>query len=307
LKHPKEASNRYEGVFGTPSYCFDIKKKKFFCSALELFVTLASLKILAFGNAQIHLAFPSFIRIFADMKKAIIMGASSGMGYEVAKLLLKDGWQVGVAARRTELLEDLKTQYDQQVETEKIDVTDEDSPRKLLDLVGRLGGIDLYFHVSGIGKQNPDIVEEIEMNTVNTNAVGFTRLVDTMFNYMKENGGGQIAVISSIAGTKGLGPAPSYSATKAFQNTYIQALEQLSNNKKYNIRFTDIRPGFVDTPLLAGGHYPMLMNQRYVARKIVKAIYAKKHVQVIDWRYSLLTRCWRLIPNFIWRHIKLCR
>jgi short-subunit dehydrogenase len=307
LKHPKEASNRYEGVFGTPSYCFDIKKQYFFCSALEILVTLASLKILAFGNAQIHLAFPSFIRIFADMKKAIIMGASSGMGYEVAKLLLEDGWQVGVAARRTELLEDLKTQYDQQVETEKIDVTDEDSPRKLLDLVGRLGGIDLYFHVSGIGKQNPDIVEEIEMNTVNTNAVGFTRLVDTMFNYMKENGGGQIAVISSIAGTKGLGPAPSYSATKAFQNTYIQALEQLSNNKKYNIRFTDIRPGFVDTPLLAGGHYPMLMNQQYVARKIVKAIYAKKHVQVIDWRYSLLTRCWRLIPNFIWRHIKLCR
>ena len=241
------------------------------------------------------------------MKKAIVMGASSGMGYEVAKLLLEDGWQVGVAARRMEMLETLKKQFPQQVVTEKIDVTDEDAPHLLLGLMKKLGGVELFFHASGIGKQNPELEEDIEMNTVNTNALGFTRMIGTVFREMKAQGGGHIAVISSIAGTKGLGPAPSYSATKAFQNTYIQALEQLSNEKKYNIRFTDIRPGFVDTPLLAGGSYPMLMNQQRVARQIVKAIHAKKHVQVIDGRYWLLTKLWRLIPNCLWRHIKLCR
>ena len=159
------------------------------------------------------------------MKKAIVMGASSGMGYDVAKLLLKDGWQVGVAARRMDMLEQLKEQFPQQVVTEEIDVTDVDSPTKLKQLIEKLGGVELYFHASGIGKQNHELEETIEMNTVRTNALGFTQMIDTIYNYMKENGGGHIAVISSIAGTKGLGPAPSYSATKAFQNTYIQALE----------------------------------------------------------------------------------
>lgn len=249
----------------------------------------------------------SFFRIFADMKKAIVIGASSGMGYEVAKLLLKDGWQVGLAARRIAMLEQLKEEFPQQVVISGMDVTEGNAPTKLNELIEKLGGVELYFHASGIGKQNPELEETIEMNTVRTNALGFTQMIDTIYNYMKENGGGHIAVISSIAGTKGLGPAPSYSATKAFQNTYIQALEQLANGHRYNIRFTDIRPGFVDTPLLSGGSYPMLMNQQYVARKIVKAIYSKKHVKVIDWRYAILTKCWRLIPNFIWRHIKLYR
>lgn len=240
-------------------------------------------------------------------KRAIVMGASSGMGYEVARILLADGWHVGLAARRLDWLDEMGKEFSGQVVTEMIDVTMDDAPRKWHALVEKLGGVDLYFHASGIGKQNPDMVEEVEMSTVNTNAMGFTRMIDAAFNYMKGHGGGHIAVISSIAGTKGLGPAPSYSATKAYQNTYIQALEQLSNTKGYNIRFTDIRPGFVDTPLLAGGSYPMLMDQRRVARQIVKAVYAKKHVQVIDWRYALLTWFWRLIPNFIWRQIKLCR
>lgn len=235
------------------------------------------------------------------------MGASSGMGYEVARMLLEDGWKVGLAARREQLLEGLKKDFPDLSITVQIDVTRENAPQKLLTLIEEMGGVDLYFHASGIGKQNPDLDNGIEMNTVNTNALGFTRMVDTVFNHMKEVGSGHVVVISSIAGTKGLGPAPSYSATKAFQNTYIQALEQLSNTKGYNIRFTDIRPGFVDTPLLAGGKYPMLMDQRRVARQIVKAIYAKKHVQVIDWRYGILTWFWRLVPNFIWRRIKLCR
>ena len=128
---------------------------------------------------------------------------------------------------------------------------------------------------------------------------------------------GHIAVISSIAGVKGLGPAPSYSATKRFNNTYIQALAQLSRNVclnlpdaqkvKLKIYFTDIRPGFVDTPLLDTSkyHYPMLMSVDKVARKIVRAIERKQRVVVIDWRYRILVFFWRLIPNFFWERIRL--
>lgn len=237
---------------------------------------------------------------------AIIIGASSGIGNEVARLLLQHGWHCGIAARRTEPLEQLRSEYPQLTETETIDITSEEAPERLLQLIERLGGMDLYFHASGIGKQNRDLQTDIEMRTVDTNAMGFTRIVDTAFNYLASHGGGHIAAISSIAGTKGLGPAPSYSATKAFQNTYLQALEQLANARRLNIRFTDLRPGFVDTPLLDGdNHFPMMLRPQQVAKEMVESIERRRHVRVIDWRWRIITALWRLIPRSIWRKLSL--
>ena len=237
---------------------------------------------------------------------AIIIGASSGIGNEVARLLLQRGWHCGIAARRTEPLEQLRSEYPQLTETETIDITSEEAPERLLQLIERLGGMDLYFHASGIGKQNRDLQTDIEMSTVDTNAMGFTRIVDTAFNYLASHGGGHIAAISSIAGTKGLGPAPSYSATKAFQNTYLQALEQLANARRLNIRITDLRPGFVDTPLLDGdNHFPMMLRPQQVAKEMVESIERRRHVRVIDWRWRIITALWRLIPRSIWRKLSL--
>jgi short-subunit dehydrogenase len=240
------------------------------------------------------------------MKRAIIIGASSGLGMEVSKLLLADGWDIGVAARRTDPLLRIKKINPQHVETATIDMTDVDAPQCLTDLINRIGGLNLFFLASGIGRQNTDLNIDIEMKTVETNVLGFTRMVDTAFRYFAENYGGHIVVISSIAGTKGLGVAPSYSATKAFQNKYIEALEQLSYMRHLSIKFTDIRPGFVDTALLAdGSKYPLLMKPEFVARKIIKSIYSHKHVVVIDWRYSILTALWRMIPRYIWRKLNI--
>jgi len=110
----------------------------------------------------------------------------------------------------------------------------------------------------------------------------------------------------SIAGTKGLGPAPSYSATKAMQATYLQALEQQAHQRGLDIRFTDIRPGFVDTALLNGTfRYPMMLKPKDVAREIVDAIHRQQHVRIIDWKYRILTALWRRIPRALWRKIKL--
>lgn len=245
------------------------------------------------------------LSIFAAMKRAIIIGASSGIGREVAMLLLADGWRVGIAARRIEVLREIKNAFPEQVETARIDITDNGAATELQSLVDRLGGMDLYFHASGIGQQNRTVDADIEMRIVETNALGFTRMVDAAFGYMVANGGGHIAVISSIAGTKGLGPVAAYSATKAFQNTYIQALEQLSISRKLNLSFTDIRPGFVDTPLLTGDRYPLLMDKTRVARYIVRALAARRHVCIIDWRYRILVFFWRLIPNRMWRKMRL--
>ena len=240
------------------------------------------------------------------MKRIIIIGASSGMGMEVAKLLLAEGYQLGIAARREDRLQALKQLAPGRVVTATIDVTAEDADSRLHTLIDELGGMDLYFHVSGIGKQNRTLTPDIELNTVNTNGMGFTRMIGEAYRYFAERGQGHIAALTSIAGTKGLGPAPSYSATKAFQNLYLQSLEQQANARGLNIRFTDIRPGFVDTDLLSGDfHYPMMLKPEKVARQIVKAIHNKRHIVVIDWKYAILTALWRRLPRALWRHLKL--
>ena len=234
-------------------------------------------------------------------KRAIVIGASSGIGREVAKLLIQEGWTLGVAARRVEMLQDIGN-----VEVEQIDVTTEDAPARLRSLIEKLGGMDLFFYASGIGKQNRELQQDIEMATMQTNALGFTRMIGEAYRYFAEQGAGHIAAITSIAGTKGLGPAPAYSATKAMQNVYLQALEQQANARGLRIRFTDIRPGFVDTALLSGDfHYPMMLKPQKVACEIIRAINAHEHVRVIDWKYRLLTAVWRTIPIFLWRRIKL--
>lgn len=240
------------------------------------------------------------------MKRAIVIGASSGIGFEMSRLLIGKGWTVAVAARRSERLESLRLLAPERVIPIALDVNQDAAPRQLHELITRLGGIELYIHVAGIGRQNRMLDADIENRTAETNVGGFTRMVGEAFRYMAEHGGGHIAVISSIAGTKGLGPAPAYSATKAFQATYIQSLEQLANSRKLPINFTDIRPGFADTELLSGdNNYPMMMTAEYVARKAVRAIERRKHVAIIDWRYRLLTVGWRCLPNWIWRRLKL--
>lgn len=234
-------------------------------------------------------------------KRAIVVGASSGIGLEVAKLLIKQGWMVGVAARRVELLQEIGA-----AAVERIDVTADDATEGLHRLIGKIGGMNLYFHVSGIGKQNRELTEDIELATVQTNGVGFTRMIGEAYRYFVNQGSGHIAAITSIAGTKGLGPAPSYSATKAMQNVYLQALEQQARSRGLNIHFTDIRPGFVDTALLSGDfHYPMMLWPEKVAKEIVWAINNHKHIRIIDWKYRILTAVWRRIPRWIWRRIKI--
>ena len=249
------------------------------------------------------------------MKKAIIIGATSGIGLEVARLLLRQGWYIGVGGRREEALQALRDTCPGRVETERIDVTGNDAPERLHALIDRMGGMDIFFLSSGIGYQNPALDPDIELRTARTNVEGFTRMTTAAFTYFKERQaqgllppeGGHIAVISSIAGTKGLGAAPAYSATKRFQNTYIDALEQLARMQRLRIRFTDIRPGFVATDLLRDGHYPMLMRPDRVARHIVRALERHKRVAVIDARYRLLVFFWRLIPRAVWKRMPVGR
>ena len=165
--------------------------------------------------------------------------------------------------------------------------------------------MDVYLHVAGVGSQNPQLDPAVELHTVRTNVEGFTRMTTAAYGYFAAHGGGRIAVVSSIAGTRGLGVAAAYSASKRFQNTYIDSLAQLARMQGSKIRFTDIRPGFVATALLRNADYPMLMRPEKVAEKLFRALERGKRRIVIDHRYALLVRLWRLIPQGVWEQLPI--
>jgi short-subunit dehydrogenase len=269
-------------------------------------------------------------------KKAIVMGATSGIGMEVASLLAQRGWQVGIAGRRIDRLEEVKRNTNLLISEspkaskgeiacyQQIDVTSPEAPSLLLKLIEKLGGMDLYFHSSGIGWQNNSLDIEKEMKTVETNGLGFVRMVDTAFNWFAKQSqeqdkgqelsqeqnsdkgkGNDTYRITSIAGTKGLGAAPAYSATKRFQNHYLECLTQQAHMRHLPIAITDIRPGFVKTDLIAGSNYPLQLTPQEVAQQIVNAIERGKTVKTIDWKYSILVSLWRMIPRWIWTRLTI--
>ncbi|MDD6378370.1 MAG: SDR family NAD(P)-dependent oxidoreductase [Prevotella sp.] len=242
-----------------------------------------------------------------EYRRAIVIGASSGIGQRLARLLLHDGWHLGVAARREEPLEQLAKDFPEQVVWSRIDVTDAQAADQLEQLVKKAGGMDLFLYTSGVGKMNPDLDPEPEDVTLCTNALGFTRMVGAAYRYFARQGRGHIAVITSIAGVRGLGPSPSYSATKALQSTYLEALEQQSHARGLNIRFTDIRPGFIDTPLLHGDRFPHTLSADEASRSILKAIYSNRHVAYIDSLWHAVVLMMRLTPRVLWRRMNLNR
>ena len=230
------------------------------------------------------------------------MGASSGMGYGVAEALASRGVKVGVAARHTSSLKALKEKYPDYVEYAKIDITKPAAVGQLNDLIEELGGMDIYFHVAGAYDENLYLDPEKEVAVADTNCCGFARMISAAYRYFRTNRKkGQIAAITSVAGTRGIGRLSAYSSSKKFGHWYLDALEQLSNAEKSGITFTDIRPGWVRTPLEdPDRNYPMNMTVDYVVPKIIKAIVRKYRVAVVDWRWSVFTGVWRSIPNAVW-------
>lgn len=237
-----------------------------------------------------------------NMKRVVIVGASSGIGLGVAEALASRGVPVGLAARHTEALHELQKKYPDKVEYLSLDITKPSAVEKLDELAEKLGGMDIYFHAAGIASLDPTLDPETEVKIVRTNAEGFVRMLSAAYRYFhSRRKPGQIAAISSVAGTKGLGRLSAYSASKAFDSTYMVALEQLANAEHANIAFTDIRPGWVRTPLVDDEEgYPMEMTVEYVVPKIIEAIVHKRRVAVIDWRWNIAVGMMRLVPNCLW-------
>lgn len=243
------------------------------------------------------------------MKNVIIIGASSGIGMRVATDFARMGWKVGIAARREERLKEIKELYPDRIEYMTIDVTAPDAVDRFNRLIELIGGMDYLLYASGCGFHNPDLDAASDEQAIGVNVLGFTRIINAAYKYYKETANvapGHIAAITSIAGTKGMGVCAVYSASKRYQWTYLQAIDQLAHQQHVNVRVTDIRPGFVDTALLdPKRNYPMKMSIDHVAPRIEHAMLTDKRVAVIDSRWAVVTALWRMIPNCAWRHIGL--
>ena len=248
-----------------------------------------------------------------NQKTAVIIGATSGIGREVALRLLEQGWRVGVAGRRMANLEALAEQFgSDRVIPARIDITESSATDELDALLEKTGAPDLFFHASGIGFQNRDLDIGLELEMIRTNCEGMVRMVDRFIHYVKGNPAysakhrARIAVISSVAGTAGLGTAPAYSATKRMQSTYLSALAQLARMERLPVTLSDIRPGFVATDLLnPEKHYPMMITREKAARCILRGLKRGRRVIIFDGRYRLLVFLWKLIPRPLWERLTI--
>lgn len=235
------------------------------------------------------------------MKKAIVVGATSGIGRKLAEILADNGYMVGITGRRGELLNEISTQKPHVFRTMVMDVNDTTtSISKLKALVEELGGLDLLVLSSGIGERNNRLDYEIEQAIVQTNVVGYTCIIDWAFNLFAAKKSGHLVGISSIAGLRGGQVGPAYGATKAYQINYLEALRLRSARKKLGVTVTDIRPGFVDTTIIGGGKVFWMASTDKAGLQIYRAIKKKCKVAYITRRWILVAWLLKLVPRFIY-------
>ena len=240
------------------------------------------------------------------MKKIIIIGATSGIGYELANLYIQNGDQVGASGRRVHLLDKLQQQFPSQVVTEPFDVMGLENIPHLESLIRKLGGLDILIYNSGVGNISDTLDWTIDRQTTYTNVNGFIEIVNYVFNYFVKQGSGQIAATSSVAAVRGSSHAPAYNASKAFMSTYMEGLHFKSlrlkrKNPQINITITDIQPGFVNTKMAQGKALFWEASVEKASTQIFKAIKNKKRKVFITRRWALIAWVLKWTPYVIYR------
>ncbi len=161
------------------------------------------------------------------MKKAIVIGATSGIGKELAKILSQNNYVVGLAGRRTELLSELQKAIPNKTYIKPIDVTQTKESMSLLEeLIEEMSGVELIVISSGVGYINPDLNWEQEKETIDVNVSGFVAMANVAIKHFYKQGSGHLVGVSSIAAIRGNGDSPAYNASKAFVSNYLEGLRQ---------------------------------------------------------------------------------
>ncbi|MGI9532281.1 SDR family NAD(P)-dependent oxidoreductase [Lutimonas sp.] len=230
-------------------------------------------------------------------KKAIVFGATSGIGQALSRLLVKDGYQVIITGRRKERLEALKKESPEQYIVRKHDITEVDDSKVFFEeLADDMPQVDLIVHNAGIGENNFDLEWEKDLPTLETNVVGATMIYQLSYNFFKNQGFGHLVSITSIASLVGNRHVPAYHASKAFQSSYMESLwMKARKTKKAKITVTNILPGYVDTDIITGPTFWMAPLDKAV-NQIYTAIKKKKRKAYVTKRWRLVAMMMKILP-----------
>ena len=235
------------------------------------------------------------------MKTAIVFGATSGIGKSLTKILINEGYKVAVTGRRLENLEALKKEYPDQILVKKNDIQELDALEKTFnEIVSEFKTIDLVIQSSGVGFVNPKLDWEKENQTILTNVLGVTKLYILAYKLFKKQQFGHLVGISSIASIRGSRAAPVYFASKAYQKSYLEGLFiKTKTIKSKKVFISEIRPGFVDTPMALGENVFWMVPVEKAAQQIYTAIKKKKRVVYISKRWILVAWVLKIVPTWL--------
>jgi short-subunit dehydrogenase len=227
------------------------------------------------------------------MKNAIIIGASSGIGRALAKVLASHGYTVGLAARRAELLRELASEIPTKTFVKTIDVSKPpEAMSRLCELMAEMNDVELFVISAGTGFVNPKLDWESESETIAVNVGGFAAIANVAVAHLDARRSGCLVGISSIAALLGNPDAPSYSASKAFMSSYLEGLRYRFAKLGLPVIVIDVKPGFVDTAMAKADRKFWVASPEKAAEQIFAAIRKRrKHVYV--------TRRWRLVAWLI--------
>ncbi len=257
---------------------------------------------------------PAIPGVPPEERRAIVVGASSGMGAALVKQLAGEGYRVAAIARRAEALDELKAACAEsaarsggEVIVRAHDVSDFDAVADLFeDVVRELGGLDLYIFAAGImptvEAEEFDSAKDLSMIEVNLGGcVAWTNPVANLFRTQRH---GTIVGLSSVAGDRGRVGAPVYGTTKAAMNTYLEALRNRLG--ECGVHVCTIKPGFVDTAMTAGldGLFWLISPER-AAELILKAARSRANVRYVPRQWFFLMTVIRCIPSFIFRKLSI--
>ena len=239
-----------------------------------------------------------------NKKNIIIIGATSGIGRALFERYIVEGNSLGIVGRRTHLLDELQHQHPSNTYTATADITKQDEIEKAIyTLHTELGSFDLAIVCSGTGDLNPSLDYDVERPTIDTNVIGWTFVVDTLYHIFEQQDYGHLVAITSVGGLRGEPMAPAYSATKAYQINYMEALRKKAHKAGGSIVVTDVRPGLFDTAMAKGEGLFWVMPVEKVARQICAAIRNKKGKVYVTKRWHILAIINKLLPFRLYKRI----
>lgn len=238
------------------------------------------------------------------MKKIIIVGASSGIGRNIANLYAETDAKIGLIGRREEKLKELYRLNPDKYIYKACDISNTElSAIYLNELVNELGGLDIIVLSAGTGELNNSLEYSVERPTLLTNVLGWTHIVNWSFRYFQNQGYGHLVSLSSVGGLRGNGISPAYNASKAYQINYLEGIRQKATKLHLPIFITDIRPGFVDTDMAKGDGLFWVASIEKAGRQIFNAIQKKKKIVYITKRWKLIAEIIKIMPSSLYCRI----